>query len=921
MYRNARLAEEIHFLGKVLGQVILEQAGQSLYDREEEIRLAARARRRAEEGAGELLASRVRALSEAQARLVVRAFTIFFDLANLAEDRARVRVLREREGKRHPEPRAESVAEAVQMLKRTGMTPEGAQRMLDRLRIELVFTAHPTEAKRRSVRMNVRRLRQTLSALDDGRLLPRERARWLARISSSLTGLWQTELIRPRPPTVLEEVEIGLYFAGTLWEVIPSLLRDLDGALQEAWPGVPFRMPPLVTLGSWIGGDRDGNPNVTAKVTTQTLLRMRRTAVEAHLSRSRRVFNTLTSSEREVPVGKALKSALQRALAGYPEVGALLEPVSPHEIYRRFLRVVQWRLEQTLPRRGFDGPAPGAYLRKEELASDLRLLRDSLLDNGGGRIYREELQEWIWQVDVFGLSGGRLDIRQESSWHARALADLMRHLGLAQDYLGLPEEQKLELLRRTMPFQGSLSAAAREALTPEGREAVELFTLLGRATQALGEEAFGGYVISMTHRLSDLLAVLWLFRCGALTGAAGEQGPALSIVPLFETIRDLAEAPQILTAMLEDPLYRAQLSRHADLQTVMIGYSDSTKDGGYLSASWALYRAQSSLCEVARKRGVRLVFFHGRGGALGRGGGPAARSIMAMPPESLSEGLRVTEQGEVLADRYDDPQIAYRHLEQVIWATFLASARAADPPEEQWLQAMEELDQAALEAYRRLVGEEGFIEFFQQATPIAEIESLPIASRPAHRRGGRTLADLRAIPWVFAWTQSRYLLPAWYGVGSAFLSYAERDPPLRAGRWETLQRMYRRWPFFQATLDNAALALAKADLPVMSLYAELVQPQELGGRIRGLVAAEFERSRRAVLRVTGRRELLQQVPWLRHSIQVRNPNTDPLNFIQMEWLRRLRETVARGDRAGQERCHDLLRLTIEGVASGMRTTG
>jgi len=391
----------------------------------------------------------------------------------------------------------------------------------------------------------------------------------------------------------------------------------------------------------------------------------------------------------------------------------------------------------------------------------------------------------------------------------------------------------------------------------------------------------------------------------------------MDIIPLFETIDDLQRAPQIVRAMLGDATYRDHLARRGNTQTVMIGYSDSTKDGGYLAACWALYEAQSVLSRVAQESGVRLLFFHGRGGSLGRGGGPAARSILALPPESLGAGLRMTEQGEVLADRYDDPRIAGRHLEQVIWATLAASVQPLSPPREEWRAAMETLAGDALAAYRQLIEEPGFLTFFEQATPIVEIESLPIASRPAYRRETRTLASMRAIPWVFAWTQNRCMIPAWYGIGTAFQAFARRRPD----GWELLRGMYEGWSFFRATIDNAVLALAKSDLAVGRMYADLVEDADVRERVWGRIASEYEASRDAVLRANGQPQLLEELPWLQQSIRVRNPNTDPLNLVQVEWMRRKREAERRGDEARQAECRELLRLTIEGVATGMRTTG
>lgn len=904
--KREKLGAEIRFLGRMLGEIIREQAGATRYDLEEEIRLGARARREGLPDAERALRARIASMSDSEARTVVRAFTLFFDLMNLAEDRERIRVLRERERARYPEPRLESMEEAVLLMRGAGLDPVKSQALLDLLSIGLVFTAHPTEAKRRSVRVKVRILRQCLVLLDDEQLLPRERERLVTRMRSLLTGLWQTELVRPRRPSVVEEVEVGLFFASTLWEVTPVIYGELERALGKTFPGAAFRLPPFLSFGSWIGGDRDGNPHVSARVTGQTLLRMRAAAVDAHLDQCKLLFDELTSSEREVGVSSDLRQALEARMHDTPEVVPLLEPISPHEVYRRFLKIVEWRLQRTRVAESLDRLPAGAYCSGEELAGDLMLIRDSLRQNHGGPIFEGDLQAWLWQTEVFGLHFARLDIRQESGRNLAVVAELMRASGIAEDYASLPEASKRELFHRALSRDAALPESE---LSEDARETLAVFSMLGRAAATLGDEVLGGHIISMTHSVSDILAALWLMRLHA--------GPAMEIVPLFETIEDLEHAPVIIREMLEDPAYRRHLALRKNVQTVMIGYSDSTKDGGYLAACWALYKAQSVLSQVAQEHGVRLIFFHGRGGSLGRGGGPAARSILALPPESLGAGLRMTEQGEVLADRYDDPPIAARHLEQVIWATLAASLKPLSPPRARWRDAMQELATEALAAYRGLIDQPGFLAFFEQATPIREIESLPIASRPAHRRGIRSLTDLRAIPWVFAWTQNRCMIPAWYGIGSAFQCFARAH----SDGWSTLQEMYEGWPFFRATLDNAVLALAKSEMEIGRMYAQLVEDVEIRERIWGLIAAEYGRSRDAALKTNGHADLLEEIPWLKRSIMLRNPNTDPLNLVQVEWLRRLREAEQEGNGQRQTECRELLRLTIEGVAAGMRTTG
>jgi len=912
MEKREKLGGEIRFLGRVLGDVIREQAGSALFELEEEIRLGARARREGTPGAERALDARIRSMTDAEARTVVRAFTLFFDLMNLAEDRERVRVLRERERARAPEPRSESMEEAVLLMQKAGLDAKGSQALLDLLSIGLVFTAHPTEAKRRSVRTKVRLLRRSLVHLDDADLLPRERERIVTRIRSLLTGLWQTDLIRPRRPSVLEEVEVGLYFAATLWEVAPDIYADLDRALGKIYPGHSFRLPPFLGFGSWIGGDRDGNPFVSARVTELTLMRMRTAAVDAHLSRCRLLFDELTTSDRQAEVSDDLRRAVERRAREFPETQQLLEPLSPHETYRRFLRTVEWRLQRTRAMDSLGHLPAGAYRTGADLAADLLLIRDSLHMNKGDAIVDGNLQGWLWQTEVFGLHFARLDVRQESVRNTRVVAEIARALGLCPDFTSLDEAARRALLRASL---GSRRELPRDALSSDARETLDACDVLRQAASTVGEEALGGNIISMTHRFSDILAALWLMELSP--GRNAGPMPVMDIIPLFETIQDLEHAREMVQDMLGDPAYRRHLARRGNVQIVMIGYSDSTKDGGYLAACWALYKTQSVLSRVAQEHGVRLIFFHGRGGSLGRGGGPAARSILALPPESLGAGLRMTEQGEVLADRYDDPRIAGRHLEQVIWATLAASVQPLTPPRAEWQAAMEELAREALAAYRALIEEPCFLSYFEQATPILEIESLPIASRPAHRTGARGLSDLRAIPWVFAWTQNRCMIPAWYGIGSAFHAFARAHED----GWQTLRAMYDGWPFFRATLDNAVLALAKSDMDIGRTYAELVEDEAVRERIWGMIAAEYERSRDAALRTNGQPQLLEEVGWLQNSIRLRNPNTDPLNLLQVEWLRRLREAESRGDEEQQRECRELLRLTIEGVAAGMRTTG
>lgn len=914
MVTNELLRRDVRMLGDLLGEVITEQAGPEALALVEDIRRLARARRSGEAGAEENLAGRISALSEPQARVVARAFSVFFDLANLAEDRHRVRVLRSREMELHPEPISESVGAAIARLRSAGLSAEAVQAALDGLRVELVFTAHPSEAKRRSIRAKLRRMRQAVEELDRADLLPRQRQRLQQRLHAELSILWQTDFLRPQRPTVLEEVERGLSIMPRLWEVVPEVYQALRGSLRSAYPGYEFRIPAFLRFGSWMGGDRDGNPHVTAEVTAQTLTWLREAAVGYHLACAKQMYDFLSISVREIDTEHSLQQGLAKAVQQWPDCAAELERVAPLEIYRRWVTLIQWRLRQSLGWHAGRVPHPGAYREGSGLVADLQQLCDSLRAHHDELFVESEAQRWLDLARVFGLHLTSLDVRQDSRRYAEIMAEVFAQLGLTPNYEALPEPARQALLTETMPWR---EAIPEHALSPMARDTLALFRLLRQALEDYGPEAIGGHVISLTHAPSDVLSVLWLWRFAQGEPGSGAPGSVeLRIVPLFEKISDLRDAPRTLEAILSQPAYAEHLARQGNRQTVMVGYSDSTKDGGYLAACWGLYQAQSQLHEAAQRFGVRLTFFHGRGGSLGRGGGPAARGILSLPPAALDGTLRLTEQGEVLAERYDDVQIAYRHLEQVTWATLVGSALPAAEVKPAWISLMQELAERSLAAYRELVELPGFIQFFADATPIEEIENLPIGSRPARRRGERTLDDLRAIPWVFSWTQNRCLIPAWYGLGTALSETKYRDRQA----WQTLCEMYRQWPFLQATIDNAALALAKADMYIAQRYSELSEDLPTRQRVWMLIASERDRTRQAILDLVGGHELLASTPWFQDSIEARNPYIDPLNLIQIELLRR-RRTLAADDPQRQEELRDLLRLTVQGIAAGMRTTG
>ena len=918
MADDSLLLRDIRLLDTLLADVIVEQAGADVADLVERIRGLAHDRRAGREGAETALAECIDGLDVPRARLVAEAFSIWFDLANIAEDRQRIRVLRERERQRHPEPPRESPAAALGELHAAGISAAEVGAALGRLSVELVFTAHPSEAKRRSIRSKLRRMRLSLETLDRDDLLPRERERVVAEIRGELAVLWQTSFLRPRRPTVIDEVERGLSLVPRLWEAVPGVYESFRRGLAAHYPDAVADVPAFLSFGSWMGGDRDGNPFVTADVTRHTLERLREEAIDRHLEHCDRLHDLLTVSAELAPGSRGLGARLDDLVRRHDGLAAALSGLDPRECYRAWVRMIRFRLERSRRVRLDDeSPVAGAYASAAELVADAEALVAAL---AADKLLRGDSlpRRWLDLVRTFGLTASRLDVRQDARAYEEILDGVLAAARVCPPgaYRGADAAGRVALLAGSL---GRVAEIPTDFLDPLCRDTLDLFSLLHRATVRFGPECLGTAVVSLTRSPADVLGVLWLWRqAQARARVRGEPVATtdLAVVPLFEKIDDLAHGHDTLAAILDEPSYASHLAARGGRQVVMVGYSDSTKDGGYLAACWGLQSAQERLHAVAAARGVRVTFFHGRGGSLGRGGGPAARGILSLPSSSLDGSLRLTEQGEVLAERYDDPQIALRHLEQVGWATLMASTTRRTDPRPEWVALVESMAARSRDVYRDLVDQPGFIDYFEQTTPIEEIENLPIGSRPARRRdgGGRGLDDLRAIPWVFAWTQSRCMIPAWYGLGTA-LSEVKYDDRLG---WQRIHDMYRQWPFFQATIDNAAVALAKADMGIAQRYSELAGDADLRRRIWQRIAAERDRTRQAIIDIAGGGELLGTTPWFRRSIELRNPHVDPLNLVQIEFLRRRRADPA-GD--GADAARALLRLSVQGIAAGMRTTG
>lgn len=918
------LSRDIHLLGGILGQVIRQQAGPEIFELEEKIRDLAKTRRLDEPTAEAELTRVVDDLDTSVAEAIARAFTVYFELVNLAEDNHRVRVLRKRQRQFYPAPLDESIPAAIAALKQLGVTGETMARLLDRLNIELVFTAHPTEARRRTLLSKLRRIADALYELEVHHLLPAEEERLKHDILAEVTTLWLTERSRTNRPRVTDEVRTGLYyFNTTLWEVVPQVYQAMEQALAEHYPGLK---PPqrFLTFGSWIGGDRDGNPNVTTDVTIGTLHLHRHVAAERHHQVARELDRSLSLSKRLLPVNPELLAALEAVKDDMSPHVAYLATRYPLESYRLWTAHLVANLDETAGDdvmgrlRGNPVGALPPLCARADLLAPLELMDASLRRDGVAAIADDDLKDLLCQAQVFGLHVARLDIRQYSAYNLAVLDELFTRLGYKNDYAKAESAERTaflsELLRQPPPDLTKLGD-----LSTEAAETLSLFQLLHRIVQTYGPESLGTYIVSMTRGTDDLLAVLLLaYWHGLCLQPDGVE--SLTITPLFETLADLHAAADIMAALFTHPEYNRHLQALDRQQIIMIGYSDSNKDAGYIAAKWELFQAQEALVACCRLHNVLLTLFHGRGGTIARGGGPASRSIQSQPAGSVDGRLRVTEQGEIIHEHYSHPAIARRHLEQVIHAVLLASdpvQSGRNTPTAGWREAMAEVAAAGHRAYRRLIYETPeLLEYWQQATPINELSQLLIGSRPSRRTTGEDpFTGLRAIPWGFSWMQSRHVLPGWYGLGAALAGYATD-----ADRLGRLQEMYQHWSFFHVVIDYSQMSLGKADMGIARLYAGLVENKAVRDRIFGDILAEYQATRYWILQVTGQAEILDNEPVLQRSIRLRNPYVDPLNFIQVSLLRRLRSLPDPDSPAAQSMLQAIF-LTINGIAAGLKNTG
>jgi phosphoenolpyruvate carboxylase len=931
--KEAPLRRDVRSLGMLLGEVLREQAGEELFDQVEALRQGT-IRRRDAEGHGEseeaarhaaAALALVHALPVERATLLTRAFAFYFELINLAETnhRKRRRLALRLSGQAGRQ--RGSLEGTLCEMRRVGISAEEALDWLRRVLVIPVFTAHPTEAARRSVMFKRRRIGEFLEALDRIPIPEQDLARLEQLVLAEITSLWQTDEVRSRRPTVFDEIKMGLdYYDVSIFETLPGLYREISEALRAAY-GLEIEvheLPIVLRFGSWIGGDRDGNPFVTPEVTRMAIQLARGHLLVYYQQQLDLILDLLTTSAQQRPVSEALLERLRAYIAQVrtPEsqvFGAQYE----FEYYRRFVLCLKARIQRTLEQNGGHlgksplpvtaytlarGPEMLAQVlppfgSAQELLGDLEILRASLVAHNGLRIARTLIDPLILQVRTFGLHLHTLDIRQHARVHAAALQDAIAD---------------------------TAAPTLAAGLSAQTASVLETFRVVAEMKESCSPEAIRQYVISGASTVEDVLAVVRLARLGGVEVEGSGRGPesecgldpGLMPVPLFESIEDLRNAPNVCRELWNRPDYRKLLASWDNWQEVMLGYSDSNKDGGMLTSTWEIFRAHRDLHVVAREAGIKLRLFHGRGGTVGRGGGPTHRAIFAQPIDAFDGQLRITEQGEVLNFKYADEVLAERNLELMIAASLDALARpnVRDPRghftgvlKPEWETALDELSQLSYGFYRQNILEDpGVVTYFEQSTPVGELENAKIGSRPARRNASTKLADLRAIPWVFGWTQSRLLVPAWFGVGYSIDQFLGKP-----GSLELLQTMACEFPLFIDLLRNVEMALGKVDLATARLYSSLVEDAKLRERIYDMFETEFHRTARAILAVTRQTELLQTNRVLAHSIKLRNPYVDPMHLIQVDMLRR--------KRAGEDtpEVNRAIAATISGISAGLRNTG
>jgi phosphoenolpyruvate carboxylase len=894
------LRRDVRSLGRLLGRVLVEQCGEGLLEKVEELRrlLIQHREEAGEANSAEEADTRMRkareivgAMDVATSYRVTKAFAIYFELTNLAETNHRKRRRRAQQTQKAAELLEGSFRGTLARMKAAGVPADAALEALRRVRVEPVFTAHPTEVARRTVLLKRRRIAEALEQLDRLPIPDADAAESEQAILAEICTLWQTDEVRLTKPTVSDEIFMGVaYYAMSLFEGLPNLYREMRDSFRDTY-GLNIEeseLPGVVRFGSWVGGDRDGNPLVTARSTEEALRSARVAILEEYMRDAVALTERLSASVHQIAASEALAERMKIYDDQMEDVQFEWAARSPEEIYRRFLGYIVHRLKASgSTDRGID-----AYDFANEFVEDLLLIRESLAENRGLRIAELELDPLIRKVKTFGFHLHTLDVRQHARVHEQALAELAAAATV-----------------------GKTVTELRSGLSELTIEVLDTFRTIARLKSRYPADSLRRYIVSATESEQDYYSVLRLAEIGGVKTAGTKSDPGLMPVPLFESIASLRSAAGIMKRIWQSPGFQPLLDSWGRWQEVMLGYSDSNKDGGMLTSTWELHKAHAALHEAARESRVKLRLFHGRGGTVGRGGGPTHAAILAQPPGDFSGWIRITEQGEVLNWKYSDPLLAEWNLELMVSASLEALLHPQEADQEKqasWDRAMEEMSGAAYEFYRRKIARNvEIVEYFEQATPVNELEHLRIGSRPARRTASRRLEDLRAIPWVFGWMQSRHAVPAWFGVGYALEQFRQGE----GSREALLQEMMDGFPLFGTMIRNVELAMAKADMSIARLYAELVKDAALRERVFGMLAEEFERTRTEILRVKMQKELLEKNAVVSRSIKLRNPYVDPMSLIQVELLRRKRSGI------DTEELNYCLGATMNGIAAGLHNTG
>lgn len=917
---KSTLSEDIRLLGNLLGKTIIHQAGDSVFELEESIRALAKSRRAGHSTADTEMQTVIQGVCQDLGLTgeVLKSFSTYFSLVNVAEEHQRINVLRQRNEKAFQEQVAmdESIKAGFETLRSEGLSAEQVESLLSNMIVMPVFTAHPTESKRRTTRQILKYLSDQLFQLRSREILDFQREPIFENLNQAITLLWQSDDGRKRQPTVMDEVRnTGLYFfEHTLFDVVPNIYRQVEQALKLVYPEHDWKVNNILRFGSWIGGDRDGNPFVTNETTRGALQAQQMLVLERYAADVQKLYELLSPSLDRASFDPGFLASLNEELATVPETETKVLDRFHEEPYRQKLILVYRRIGATIERcrQFWQEPVDsvGGYSNPQELCLDLLQLHGSLQDNRGECLAAGQLSDLIRRVNVFGFHLATLDIRQHSKKHEQAICEIFRRCVASCDYVAMSETERVS--RLVLEIESSHPLMARADFSESTNETVSLFRLIDTAHRQVGPASIQNYVISMTESESDVLEVLLLASDAGLFGR-------LDVVPLFETVNDLQAAPEIMSRLFSNSTYRKHLEMRGAAQQIMIGYSDSNKDGGFLQANWMLYKAQSNLAAICEEHGVRLTLFHGRGGSIGRGGGPANRSILAQPPDSIRGRIRITEQGEVVSSRYTHREIAERHLQQLLNAVICSLGRRPSYQRyPQWSAIMEAMSGAAFQKYRELVERSDFIDYFHSATPIDQIGELNLGSRPARRKTSDNIADLRAIPWVFAWTQSRTNIPSWYGVGTGIQKWVQSETDQSdEQKIQSLQSMYQHWPFFKSVLANVHLGLCRADMGIAKLYSALCSG-DTGRSVFADIDTEYNLTRDWILRLTGHRQLLETEPWLQHSIRMRNPYVDPMNYLQVALLERLRNTEDEEESVG---IRQAILQSVNGIVGGLQSVG